>query len=340
MTLFLLITKPKNGSVMKKGKELELVITAIEKGLSPDATVEHDVFLPVLTSNNGRTRQIDVSIRQGKPPRETLTIVEVQDRNSPVDINTFNGWLCKVEEVGAQHLMVVSRKPFPESIKEKAEQSGNKVFLIHIKEAIPDEIPSDFINFFIDYHDFTLLDDSSLRVKVKKGMIDKHSLKPELITASDRRFCIDGKNLIDINALFRLALGYEEQSSLKGKMSEKLYFGNMAEKDVPEGDYVIVNTDLHVSVSEQLIPCAVLLSANYRYVHITKKMKVLSYEQSNHGNLDVWIFDEKIKTDEGVYTCRIPIRRDDDGLFFILGTFINGPTNYKAEIIAATDRFI
>ncbi|GGZ50215.1 hypothetical protein [Shewanella chilikensis] len=62
---------------MKKGKELELVIAAIEKGLSPDAIVEHDIFLPVLVSNSGRTRQIDVVIRQGKAPRETLTIVEV-----------------------------------------------------------------------------------------------------------------------------------------------------------------------------------------------------------------------------------------------------------------------
>ncbi|MEI8643503.1 hypothetical protein P4S60_14580 [Pseudoalteromonas sp. Hal040] len=323
---------------MKKGKEFELVIAAIEKGLSPDAIVEHDVFLPVLTSSNGRTRQIDVSIRQGKPPRETLTIVEVQDRNSAVDINTFNGWLCKVEEVGAQHLMVVSRKPFPISIKEKAEQSGNKVFLINIKETIPDEIPTDFINFFIDYHNFTLLDDSSLGVKVGKGMIDKHSLKPEVITAADRRFCIDGKNLIDINALFNLALGYEEQSSLKGKMSAKLYFGNMAEKDVPEDNYIIINTDLQVRVSGKLIPCAILLNANYRYEHITKKMKLLSYDQGDHGNLGAWIFDEEIKTDKGIYTCRIPIRRDNNGSFFLLGTFVNGPTNCRAEIIAATDR--
>lgn len=323
---------------MKKGKDLELVIAAIEKGLSPDAVVEHDIFLPVLTSKSGRTRQIDVAIRHGKPPRETLTIVEVQDRNSAVDINTFGGWLNKVDEVGAQHLMVVSRRQFPLSVKEKAEQAGNKVYLMHIKEAMPDEIPTDFIRFFIDYHDFSLLDGSSVRVKVQKGMIEKYALKSELVSANERRFCIDGSNLIDITALFRLALGYEEQSSLRGKMSARLYFGTMADVDVPNLDYMVIKVDLRVSFSGQLIPCAILVDANYHYEHICKKMKLLSYEQNEHGNLGYWIFEEKITTGNGVYSCRIPVKRDNNGAFYLLGAFIDGPSHCKAEIVAALDR--
>ncbi|MCS6205535.1 hypothetical protein [Shewanella baltica] len=46
---------------MKKGKDLELVIAAIEKGLSPDAVVEHDIFLPVLTSKSGCSGQLNLA---------------------------------------------------------------------------------------------------------------------------------------------------------------------------------------------------------------------------------------------------------------------------------------
>lgn len=323
---------------MKKGKELELVVAAIEKGLSPDAVVEHDIFLPVLASSSGRTRQIDVVIRQGKAPRETLTIVEVQDRSSAVDINTFGGWLNKVDEVGAQHLMVVSRKPFPLSVIEKAEQAGNKVFLMYIREVIPDEIPSDFVRFSIDYYDFYLKGTTSLKVKVEKGMIEKHSLKSEFLSNSDRKFSIDGANLIDIDALFRMSLGYEEKRCLRGKTTASFYFGNMAEQDVPNEDFVIVPVELFICVSEQLIPCAILAQGSFHYEHISKQMKLLSYEQNEHGNLGAWIFEEKITTDKGEYKCRIPVKRDNNGLFYLLGTFIDGPTTCKADIIAAVDR--
>ncbi|MBL6932308.1 MAG: hypothetical protein ISR45_05120, partial [Rhodospirillales bacterium] len=91
------------------GKDLEHLVHAIEQSIAPDSVVEHDVNLPVISSGSGRTRQCDVVIRSGQKPRETITIVEVQDRGSKPDINTFGGWLQKLEEVGGQHLICVSR---------------------------------------------------------------------------------------------------------------------------------------------------------------------------------------------------------------------------------------
>ena len=73
------------------GKYLERLVYLIEKSLDPEAKVEHDVNLPVLTSTIGATRQCDIVITQGTPPRETVTIIEVQDRTSKPPRNDFGG---------------------------------------------------------------------------------------------------------------------------------------------------------------------------------------------------------------------------------------------------------
>jgi hypothetical protein len=136
------------------GKELEQLIHLISKSIEPGASIEHNVFLPVLNSPSNRKRQCDVVIRSGPKHRKTLTIIEIQDRTSKVDINTFNGWLSKLEEVGAQHLICVSRLEFPESIKEKALLSGHKVKLITLKEISEDKIPFGLLKFVFNYFDF------------------------------------------------------------------------------------------------------------------------------------------------------------------------------------------
>lgn len=128
-----------------KWELVEKVVAKLEKAISPTARVEHNIYLPDL---NGDTdpRQIDVAIWTGVEPRETLSIVEVQDRDSKVDINTFEGWLGKMHDVGAQHLICVSTKGFPKSIINKAIRQGPSVRLITLNEIVP-EVPSlDFID--------------------------------------------------------------------------------------------------------------------------------------------------------------------------------------------------
>lgn len=131
---------------MKAWKETEEVVAIIEQSISPRARVETDVHLPVLLSNQGATRQCDVVIWQGDQPRQTLTIVEVQDRKSKVDINTFNGWCTKMRDVGAQHLICVSKVGFPKSIKEKAEHMGPTVRLIEFSQLDDGEWPHNFFS--------------------------------------------------------------------------------------------------------------------------------------------------------------------------------------------------
>lgn len=90
---------------------IERAVALLEKTLTPDALIEHNKQLPETASGN--LRQCDVVIRYGKPPRSTLTIVEVQDRNKKLEIGTYDGWCQKREKLGAQHLICVSAHAFP-----------------------------------------------------------------------------------------------------------------------------------------------------------------------------------------------------------------------------------
>jgi hypothetical protein len=112
-------------------KLVEKVVALLEKALSPDAKVQHNVKLPVIGQPDREPRQCDVVITRGSHPRQTITIVEVQKRQSKPDINTFNGWVEKMREVGAQSLICVSVKGFPSSILSKvANQIGPTVRLM------------------------------------------------------------------------------------------------------------------------------------------------------------------------------------------------------------------
>src|SRR5262245_34041538 len=90
---------------------VEKVVALLEKSLTPDARVKHNVKLPCLTT--GHEEQCDVVIEMGQAPRVTRTIVEVQKRNERVKPNDFRGWCQKMRDVGANRLICVSAKPFP-----------------------------------------------------------------------------------------------------------------------------------------------------------------------------------------------------------------------------------
>ena len=89
------------------GKLKEKVVTILERHIDQSARVTCDVPLPVVADPARKPRQIDVLIETGTEARPTRTIVEVQDRKSRPSPTEFDGWLTKMEEVGAQHLMCV-----------------------------------------------------------------------------------------------------------------------------------------------------------------------------------------------------------------------------------------
>jgi len=116
-------------------KIIERIVAILEKALTPDAKVEHNVFLPVIGSPTRRSRQCDIVITYGQEPRQSFAIVEVQKRNSKPTITTFHGWLKKMEEVGAQQLICVSAIGYPKSIIEDvATRIGPTVTLMTLEE--------------------------------------------------------------------------------------------------------------------------------------------------------------------------------------------------------------
>lgn len=97
-------------------KTAEYIAALFEKILSPDAKVEHNVFLPVVGRPDRKPRQCDVVVTYGRQPRTSIAIVEVQKRNRKPEITIFHGWVAKMREVGAQHLICVSEHGYPRSI--------------------------------------------------------------------------------------------------------------------------------------------------------------------------------------------------------------------------------
>lgn len=112
-------------------KLVERVVALLEQAIAPGARVEHDVEL--WDYEAGVPRQCDVVIKQGKPPRETVTMVEVQDRGRRVTLPTFEGWCKKREKVRAQHLVCVSQKGFSRSVVQEAARQGEVVRLVELK---------------------------------------------------------------------------------------------------------------------------------------------------------------------------------------------------------------
>lgn len=312
----------------KPGTDLERIISIIEKSISDDSRVEHNVFLPVLTSTEGRKAQCDIVIRSGNYLRETLTIVEVQDRKSKITINTFRGWLSKCEEVGAQHLVCVSRKDFPSSVKELVRQSGSKVFLVTLKETLPENIPLNFIKFIIDYHDIDVVSVLKLNVTVDVDHISKYGLTKAKLNLNDRVFSFDGIKVFSLweictDVVDKKLEGCKEKSGGIEGISwdligdDKFYF-------LCRGNFIRIGIDI-------------IFEWESDYINIPTT--IASYEQDKHGVL-AWVFEaEHSSQKRGKFSIKIPvIKYDCDGIR-IPEIVVNSDFDYKMWTkVVAEDR--
>lgn len=116
------------------GKLKEKIVTILEQHIDHNAKVSCDVFLPIIAHPEIGPRQIDVLIETGTSSRPTYSIVEVQDRKSKPTPTEFSGWLDKMREVGAQHLICVTKAGYPKSIIQKATKIGPNVRLFTLKQ--------------------------------------------------------------------------------------------------------------------------------------------------------------------------------------------------------------
>lgn len=265
----------------KPGDDLEKIVEIIERSISPTARIEQNVFLPILTSTQGHTAQCDIVIRNGSPPRETLTIVEVQDRNSKVDINTFRGWLVKIEDVGAQHLICVSRKDFASSIKEKAGQSGSKIFLVTLKDLSPERIPMDFIKFILLYQHINIKHIRSMRPYVEPGQIAKLGLKPLQYKPEDKMWSLDKINMISLLEICGNSIKNNQDLISQTGIADGV--GNVSFSIAGENTIYYYHNDGFVRIG---LDC----EFEWESEHAEAPMSVASYEQDQHGAL-AWLFE-------------------------------------------------
>lgn len=178
------MSKKTNGSQNNQTahwKLVERVVAALEYAIAPGARVEHNGWL--IDQESGVKRQCDVLIHQGHPPRETVTIVEVQDRSRRVTLPTFEGWCRKREKVRAQHLICVSQKGFSRSVVAEANRQGNVVRLLELRELEESVSPLKFRQgkmsfiwpeYTIDSYSVKTVDNKLPGSKFKRGDVNFH----------------------------------------------------------------------------------------------------------------------------------------------------------------------
>lgn len=289
---------------MKKGKYYEELVELIETSLNPDAEVRRDVRLPIINSESGATTQCDLVITQGKHPREIITIVEVQNRKEKTKPNAFRGWLGKLERVGAQRLICVSRKGFSKPIQEEARNMKGTVLLIQLDEVPKEKIPLDFIDTRAMYHEFTLKKFDSPEYSIYGIDLDVYGIELDELhehlkntNITDKIYTLDKKTNISLQQLCSYVVPEDEKVKGYGTTT----FNSYSQKKELFVDYrnVYLRLDLDIkfdwSVNEYEIP-----------------ISYLKYDQDEYDVL-VWLVKGNLSLNNRNLSFEMPFTKDEKG---------------------------
>lgn len=101
-----------------QSRELELLVTKIQAGLSPHAEVTHDARL--MGRSSKRERQIDVLVRQRIGQYEMTIVIDCKDHARPIDVKGIETFHGLVTDVGAHRGVLVCPSGFTKAAKERA----------------------------------------------------------------------------------------------------------------------------------------------------------------------------------------------------------------------------
>lgn len=293
--------------MINKGKDLERVVQLIHASIEADSIVKQDVRLPVIKGHNKnkRWRQCDVVITSGPPYRRTITIFEVQDRNKKVEINDFKGWLGKLDDVGAQHLVCVSRFEFPESIKDEASELGGKVKLITIKDAEPDELPLSFFKSHVTYNDFDITKISGFKIEFSEdeakinGIFEaaKNILGARQVKYfNDKIFSLDKKSLKSLFVICQDSIS--DLDKYESGLSRLVFDRTLEPK-------------LYLHVNDKALPIGLRLDFNWKNKNHHYPISILKYEPLDDRSL-AWIFEFKAKLKDNPISLKMPLIKKDN----------------------------
>jgi hypothetical protein len=304
----------------------EKIVHLIERSISPDSVVKHNVNLPVIGSPSGRTRQCDVVIWSGQKPRETITIVEVQKRKSKLNINTFGGWLEKLEEVGAQYLICVSRHDFPTSIKEKAVGLGSTVRLITLKELNTESIP---ININFTHSDFDLKKVNKFKLTFSNSEIEELGIRDVL-----EKDIKDNPNS-DVNENF---LSLDKNKLVSMYLLCRDHFVRPDGESEGEGRMIFdikESPELYIKFEDHFLRVGLDCKFLWTYKKTEIPISVLTYEQNEAGVL-AWVAEVSYECRAGLISTKFPIVKKRDGQYRVEGMFAKLPPGICLSIVQRT----
>jgi hypothetical protein len=286
-----------------KGDYLERIVEMLERSLSQDAVVERNVRLPIIGSPSDGTAQCDVVIRSGPPYRQTLTIVEVQDRKSPVDIGDFRNWVLKREQVGAQHLFCVSRLPFSKTIKEQAVLSGHTIKLITLEKLDEGKIPLDFFQLTQIYNDADILHARKIEVifpdletNADKAKLTSVIADLKKLQTNDYKFSFNKRELLAISTICLRSVPTEQEV--------------IERKDILELGYDLA-LPVFYSFNNELIQIKLKMEFTWSLKKVEMPAAIWSYTQNDHGEL-AWLIECRYNSSRGLISTNIPVVKNGD----------------------------
>lgn len=300
MSTYLYGRKPYNSSMSNDWKILEQLVAIIEKSIDPETQIEYNKRLPVIGSKTGRICQCDVILRKGPAHRETLTIIEVQHRKKPLEINTFRGWVEKMKEVGAQHLYCVSVQAFPKSVVERARDLGNAVKLIYIGDTLPNEIPLTDISFGYRHFDAKFVKDIKVQIISEVEGANRSNPVQFEIGSADLLFSKDGSTMISVNDICLDEIAESNTANSERSISIRSTTDKIK---------------LYVLYNQRLYPCSISFRVIYSDRVTEHLVNMLSYTQTDHGAL-AWIAELKYQShNREDCVLRLPITKVGESFF-------------------------
>lgn len=282
--------KPKARKPEPRWKLVERVVALLERTVTPGARVEHDVQVPNLRVP-GRTCQCDVVVRSGAPPRETITIVEVQRRGRHVEANMFRGWCEKLEQVGAQHLICVSATGFSQTIIEDARTRGPTVRLVTLRELERNDWP---LTLALGHAELSVVNVGPVQwceflpAGESQGTAPVRNRSDEPVFERDGyRFCLDE---IAKHAAQGARLAIDTEA-----YSQPFVFQTTGRPycHVFEGGFEVVH-----------LRCSTMVNIERRHIPVT----FFSYEQVGHDGAIAWALTARAESDEPIelHTTFVP----------------------------------
>ncbi len=110
-----------NENSRPKWKKFEKFVESIQRDLTPQAEVQHNVFIK---GKSGVNRQIDIAVKYNLGQFNLLVVIDTKDWKNPIDINDVGSFSDLVEDIGANKGAIVCNSGFTSGALNRAREKG------------------------------------------------------------------------------------------------------------------------------------------------------------------------------------------------------------------------